>query len=145
MRTTPKKRKGARRAGPTRAARRSTVRHTRAIQHDRRQRLNSAPTDAQVTAHLTQIVHPATLAQVAHYHQAGLRERVLTLPVMVALVLSMIWRQIGSVGELTRLLCREGFLWCSPTQVSQQALSERLRVFPAALFRRVLEDVLPQL
>jgi hypothetical protein len=64
---------------------------------------------------------------------------------MVAVVLTMIWRQIGSVCELTRLLHQEGFLWCSPTVVSQQALSQRLRVFPAALFQRVLFDVLPQM
>jgi len=68
---------------------------------------------------------------------------VLTLPVMVALVLSMIWRQVGSVATLLRLLNREGFLWTSPVQVSEQALSQRLRTFPAELFRRVLEAILP--
>jgi hypothetical protein len=62
---------------------------------------------------------------------------------MVALVLTMIWRQIGSVCELVRLLNTEGFLWCSRVPVSQQALSQRLLTFPAPLFQRVLEDVLP--
>jgi hypothetical protein len=94
---------------------------------------------------LTQIVHPQTLAQVAHFQRLGLRERVLTLPVMVALVLTMIWRQIGSASELVRLLRQEGFLWCSPLQVSEQALSQRLGAFPAELFQRVLDDVLPTL
>ena len=121
----------------------STVRHTRAIQYDRTKRLNSMPLAPQVSEELTQIVHPQTLAQVAHFHRLGLRERVLTLPVMVALVLTMIWRQIGSATELVRLLQQEGFLWCSPVQVTEQALSQRLRTFPAALFQRVLEDVLP--
>ena len=37
----------------------------------------------------------------------------------------------------------EGLLWSAPIQVSQQALSERLRTFPAALFRGILLDVLP--
>jgi hypothetical protein len=64
---------------------------------------------------------------------------------MVALVLILLWRQVASVGELTRLLRCEGFLWCSPMQVSQQALSERLRSFPAELFLRVLQDLLPQM
>src|SRR5260370_32846452 len=64
---------------------------------------------------------------------------------MVALVLSMIWRQIGSVCTLTRQLHDEGFLWTSPTPVSQQALSQRLRVFPATLFARVFDDLLPLL
>jgi hypothetical protein len=104
-----------------------------------------APPDEQVSARLTELIHPLTLSQVAHYHGLGLRERVLSLPVMVALVLSMIWRQIGSVCTLVRLLHDEGFLWTSPTQVSQQALSQRLRVFPAALFARVFADLLPQL
>jgi hypothetical protein len=123
----------------------STVRHTRAIQYDRSKRLNSMPLAPQVTEELTQIVHPQTLAQVAHFQRLGLRERVLTLPVMVALVLTMIWRQIGSASELVRLLRQEGFLWCSPVQVSEQALSQRLRVFPAELFQRVLDDVLPSM
>jgi hypothetical protein len=62
---------------------------------------------------------------------------------MVALVLTMIWRQVGSVCELLRLLNTEGFLWCSPVPVSQQALSQRLLTFPAVLFQRVLEEILP--
>jgi hypothetical protein len=121
----------------------STVRHTRAIQRDRTKRPTSAPLAETVEQHLTELIHPATLAQLDLYRQLGLRERLLTLPVMVALVLVMIWRQIGSVGELVRLLRSEGFLWNAPVPVSQQALSERLRVFPAVLFQRVLEDVLP--
>jgi hypothetical protein len=82
---------------------------------------------------------------VAHFHRLGLRERLLTLPVMVALVLTMIWRQIGSVTELVRLLRQEGFFWCSPVQVTEPALSQRLRTFPAELFERVLEDLLPRM
>jgi len=61
------------------------------------------------------------------------------------LVLSMIWRQVGSVTTLTHLLHREGLLWTAPVRVSQQALSLRLRVFPAALFHQVLTDLLPSL
>ena len=129
----------------TQTKKRSTVRHTRAIQYDRTKRPNSMPLDPQVTEELTQIIHPHTLGQVAHFHQLGLRERLLTLPVMVALVLTMIWRQIGSATELVRLLRQEGFLWCSPVQVTEAALSQRLRTFPAELFQRVLEDVLPKM
>jgi hypothetical protein len=123
----------------------SSVRHTRAIARDRSKRPAAPPPDEQVSARLTALIHPLTLSQVAHYHDLGLRERVLSLPVMVALVLSMIWRQIGSVGQLVRQLHDEGFLWTSPIQVSQQALSQRLRVFPPVLFARVVEDLLPQL
>jgi DDE family transposase len=96
-----------------------------------------------VSDQLTELIHPLTLGQVAHFHQLGLRARLLTLPVMVALVLTMVWRQVGSVTELVRLLRQEGFLWCSPVQVTEQALSQRLRTLPAALFQRVLEELLP--
>jgi len=123
----------------------STVRHTRAIQRDRSKRPVVAPPDPVVAGRLTDLIHPQTLSQVAHSHDLGLRERVLTLPVMVALVLSMIWRQIGSVATLLRLLNAEGFLWTSPVQVSEQALSQRLRVFPAVLFQEVLTGLLPTL
>lgn len=121
----------------------SSVRHTRAIQRDRSKRPGVAPPDEQIAERLTEIIRPATLAQVAHFHRLGLRERVLNLPVMVALVLSMVWRQIGEVSELAKMLRIEGLLWAEPRKVSQQALSERFRTFPAILFLRVLLAVLP--
>ncbi len=129
---------------PTKSLKRpSSVRHTRAIQRDRGKRPDVAPPDEQIAGRLAEIIHPATLAQVAHFHRLGLRERTLNLPIMVALVLSMIWRQIGSVTELTKMLVTEGLLWAEPRKVSQQALSERFRTFPATLFLRVLLAVLP--
>ena len=136
----PSKKKKAR---PAKRQGASSVRHTRAIQRDRTKRPLAAPLSGPVAQGLTEVIHPATLAQVAHFHQLGLRERVLTLPVMVALVVTMLWRQIPAGCELVRLLATEGFLWISPLPVSEQALSQRLRVFPAVLFQRVLEAVLP--
>jgi len=59
-----------------------------------------------------------------------LRNRVLNLSLMVATVLTLLWRQVPGVQELTRLLARED-LWCRATNVSQQSLSERFLVFPA--------------
>lgn len=112
----------------------SSVRHTRAIQRDRSKRPEVAPPDEKVTERLTEIVHPATQAQIAYFHNLGLRERVLNLPVMVALVLSMVWRQIGEVTTLVKTLRDEGLLWATPRRVSQQAVSQRLRTFPAILF-----------
>ncbi len=64
---------------------------------------------------------------------------------MVAAVLTMLWRDVAGVRELTRILGREGFLWCDPKQVSQQALSTRFLTFPAELFERVLKEILPLL
>ncbi|QLQ08923.1 MAG: IS4 family transposase [Anaerolineae bacterium] len=115
------------------------------MQRDRSKRPLAAPPDAEISQRLTEIVHPATLAQAAHYHDLGLRERVLNLPVMVALVLSMIWRQIAGVSDLVRLLRDEGLLWATAQPVSQQAVSARLRTLPAELFQRLLLAILPQL
>lgn len=121
----------------------SNVRHTRAIQQNRSKHPVAAPTDEQVKVRIQEIVHPATLAQVNHFHRLGLRERTLGLVVMVAFVLEMIWRQIGGVCELARLVQKEAVLWEQPRKVSQQALSQRLTSLPAELFLRVLKSVLP--
>lgn len=123
----------------------SSVRHTRAIQRDRGKRPLSAPPDEQIIARLTELVHPATLAQVAHFHELGLRERILTLPLMVGLVLSMIWRHVGEVGPLIRLIRTESQLWVTPRRITQQAFSLRLRTLPAELFLNVLLAILPHL
>ena len=124
---------------------RSTVRHTRAIQVDRIKRPTVAPPDEKTQEVLAEVIHPATYNQVAAFWDAGLRERILTLPVMVAVVLSAIWRQMGSVREVARALNREGMLWTAPLDVSRKAVSDRLRTFPAHLFHSVLMEVLPKM
>ena len=125
---------------------RSSVRHTRAIQRDRTQRPIGAPPAAAVVARLTEIVHPATLAQVSYFHGLGLRARLLTLPVMVGLVLGLLWRQLGGINELVRVIHVEAVLWVPPLrELTQQALAQRLRTLPAELFDRVLQTILPVL
>ncbi len=64
---------------------------------------------------------------------------------MLAAVLTLLWRQIPSVQELTRLLAREDLLWCRATKIAQQSLAQRFLVFPAELFENVFKDLLPQL
>ena len=123
----------------------SSVRHTRAIQRDHTKHAISAPTADQVQARLTEIVHPATLAQVAYFHDLGLRERTLGLVVMVAYVLGLIWRQLSGVSELVRLIQTEAVLWAAPRKVSQQALSLRLGSLPAELFLNIVLAILPLL
>lgn len=123
----------------------STVRHTRSNQLARQSQQPAPPPDEVTAARIKEIVHPATLAQLSYYHQRGLRERTLTLPLMVALVLSLVWRQFSSVSEALRVWQQEGLLWAAPLKVSQQAVSERLRTLPAELLERVLNDVLPQM
>jgi len=121
----------------------SSVRHTRAIQRDRTKHSITAPTAEQVQERLTEIVHPATLAQVDYFRKLGLRERTLGLTVMVAFVLEMIWRQISGVSEMVRLIQTEAMLWASPRKVTQQALSLRLTTLPAQLFLNILLSILP--
>lgn len=121
----------------------SSVRHTRAIQKNRVGQPIAAPSDDQIKERIQEIVHPATLAQVSYFHRLGLRERTLSFVVMVAFVLEMIWRQIGNVSALTRLVQKEAVLWEQPRKVSQQALSQRLSSLPSELFLQVLQDVLP--
>ena len=56
---------------------------------------------------------------------------------------SLLWRDVAGVTELTRLLKREGFLGCEPQEISQQALSLRFLTFPAILFKKLFKELLP--
>ncbi|WP_373541127.1 IS4 family transposase [Chamaesiphon sp.] len=97
-----------------------------------------------IAAQLEELVTPAVLAQEKYYRQLGMRDRILNLPLMVAAVLRLIWRDVAGVRELSRILAREGFLWCEPTQVSQQGLSQRFLTFPAEIFEGVFKGLLPE-
>jgi hypothetical protein len=122
-----------------RKRKKSSVRHTRAIQRDRRQRQLAPPPDEKITARLSELVKPTAGEEQRWFAQFGLRLRKLTLSVMVALLISLIWRQIGAGGsEAARLLQLEGLLWVPTMVVSQQAISERLRTFPATIFFQLL-------
>ncbi len=130
----------------TKHNKKSSVRHTRAIQRDRSKRPVVAPPDAQIQERLSTLVVPAIDTQRAEVRKLGLRGRLLPLSVLVALVISMIWRQLGAGGsEAARLLSTEGLLWTGIIEVTQQAISLRLRVFPATLFLGVLQALLPVL
>jgi hypothetical protein len=74
-----------------------------------------------------------------------LRERLLTLPVMMAIVLSLVYRRISGLSEVVRVLESEGLLWVEPLKVSKQALSKRLACLPAELFGQVFELTLGKL
>jgi hypothetical protein len=101
--------------------------------------------DKVIAAQLSKLLTPAITNQENYYRKLGLRERILNLPLMMAAVLTLLWRDVAGVRELTRMLSRDGFLWCNPTQVSQQALSQRFLTFPSSLFEKVFKDLLPSL
>ncbi len=101
--------------------------------------------DQVIAEHLTALLTPTIKSQSRFFRELGLRERILTLPLMVAAVLTLLWRNVPGVTELGRLLETEGFLWCRKTKVSQQALSQRFLTFPAILFERIFHEILPNL
>jgi hypothetical protein len=97
-----------------------------------------------IAAQLEALLTPAIFNQSHYYRQLGLRNRLLNLPLMMAAVLTLLWRNVPGVRELSRMLGRERFLWCEPTQVSQQAIAQRFLTFPAELFERVFKELLPE-
>ena len=99
----------------------STVRHTRSNQPARQTKPATPPPDEVTAARIKEIIQPATMAQVSYYRRPGLRERTLTLPIMVALLLSMVWRQSGSVNEAPRVRQKEAHLQAPTGRVSRQA------------------------
>lgn len=116
------------------------------LNRDRARPLNvPAPSDPVVKQRLTELIQPVTYGLVDYYHRLGLRERMLTLPISVAMVLAMVWRQVPSVAELLRTLAREGLLWVPPMHATEQAFNQRLRCLPAELFGEVFRQILPQL
>src|SRR5256885_14649843 len=62
-----------------------------------------------------------------------MRQRILTLPVMVAIIVSLVWRRVPSIAEMQKVLAREGLLGGAPLQVSPQAITKRLDVLPVAV------------
>lgn len=101
--------------------------------------------DEVIEARLKSLLLPAILGQQGYARLLGLRERILSFPVMVAAVVTLLWRQVPSVGELSRMLAREDCLWAPRLKVSSQALSQRFLSFPAELFQRVWLALLPRL
>lgn len=98
-----------------------------------------------ISQQLEDLVKPCVYNQLVYYRSLGMRERILGLPLMLAAVLTLVWRQVPSARELSRMLARENLLWAKAICVSQQALSQRLLTFPAEIFERVLNELLATL
>lgn len=104
-----------------------------------------APAIEQIEQELLYLLTPATFKPLGDSKGKGLRNRLLTLPVMMAIVVSLVYRQIPSLSEVTRVLEKEGLLWVESLKVSKQALSKRLATLPAYLFAELFEQVIQQL
>ena len=74
-----------------------------------------------------------------------MRQRLLTLPVMVAIVVSLVWRRVPAVAEVQKVLAQEGLLWTPPLQVSPQAITKRLDALPAAVMGQLFAEVCTRL
>jgi hypothetical protein len=74
-----------------------------------------------------------------------MRQRLLTLPVMVAILVSLVWRRMPAVAEVHKVLAREGLLWVAPLQVSPQAITKRLDVLPATVLGELCAEVCARL
>lgn len=100
------------------------------------------PEIAEIRQELMSQLTPAMFAQArAGHSHLNLRDRVLNLPVMCAIVLSLVWRQIPSLSELLRVLAKEDLLWVESMKVSVEALSKRFRKLPSELFASLFQQM----
>lgn len=68
---------------------------------DHKRKVNlPAPENEVIAQTLSELLTPLSYKQFSHYKQLGLRERILGLPLMIAAVLTLLWRQVPSVREL---------------------------------------------
>jgi hypothetical protein len=74
-----------------------------------------------------------------------MRQRLLTLPVMVAIGVSLVWRRMPAVAEVHRVLAQEGLLGLTPLRVSSQAITKRLDALPAAVMGQLFTEVCARL
>ncbi|MFS0520196.1 IS4 family transposase, partial [Nostoc sp. UIC 10607] len=58
-----------------------------------------APENEVIAARMEELLTPLVYNQLSYYQQLGLRDRILGLPLMVAAVLTLLWRQVPSVRE----------------------------------------------
>jgi Transposase DDE domain len=111
------------------------------------------PAVDEVEQHLTALLSPSLLAPRQLERRdprqpqrlIRMRQRLLTLPVMVAILVSLVWRRMPAVAEVQKVLAREGLLWAPPLRVSPQALSKRLDARPAAVMGQLFAEVCTRL
>lgn len=91
----------------------------------RRQTQVAAPAIETLEQELYNLLSPANFKPLRlerNKDNKALRERILTLPVMMAVVLSLVYRRIAGLSEVVRLLSEEGLLWVEPLKVRSPSL-----------------------
>jgi hypothetical protein len=129
--------------------------HTRPRPHAEFRHRSQIPLPAveEVDQRLAELRSPALLAPRQMERRAPrppqrlirMRQRLLTLPVMVAILVSLVWRRVPSVAEGQKVLAREGLLGSAPLRVSSQAIAKRLDVLPAAVMGQLVGEVCARL
>jgi hypothetical protein len=101
------------------------------------------PAIDELEAELYRLLSPAAFTPLRVVQSSSaLRDRTLTLPVMTAVVTSVVLRGIPSQQEALRLLSSEGLLWTGPVITTKQALSNRFRTLPCSVFAQMLNEVI---
>src|SRR5713101_4147209 len=100
--------------------------HTRARPHAEFRHRSQIPMPAveEVEQRLMDVLSPSLLAprQLERrdprppHRLIRMRQRLLTLPVIVAIMVSLVWRRIPSIAEVQKVLAREGLLGMAPLQ-----------------------------
>jgi hypothetical protein len=60
--------------------------------------------DEAIASQLEALLTPAITAQENYYRQLGMRQRILTLPLMVAAVLTLLWRDVAGGTRINKNL-----------------------------------------
>ena len=63
-----------------------------------------------ISRQLEDLVKPCVYNQLAYYRSLGMRERILSLPLMLAAVLTLVWRQVPSCRELNSFVGKGKFV-----------------------------------
>ena len=98
------------------------------------------PPSPEIEARIIKWLTPGTFVNLKS-QEGNLRDRRLTLPVMAAIVMSLVYRKVHYLAEIVRVLEQEGLMGLEPQKVSKQALSKRLRKLPAELFLEMFNEM----
>jgi hypothetical protein len=108
----------------------------------RRQANFPVPPVEEIEQQLMKLLNPGVFSPLRMAEgKKKLRERILTLPVMTAIVITLVWRRVASLSELLRMLAKEDLLWVEAREISKQALSKRFETLPSSLFAQLFEQV----
>lgn len=86
-----------------------------------------APAISQIEEKLQTLLSPKSLKPLRAVKREGkkkLRERLLGLAVMLAVVVGLVYRQIPGLSEAVRVLESEGLIWVKPLKISKQAFGD---------------------